>query len=100
MNVTDAGRRRVASLEFSSQLRDFLAKRHAEGVSEKLGMAACVNFVALALAGRDPNEPPQDAEGVLELVGFVNSHAAEINAASNACLALLMKHDGHSTQKH
>ncbi|GEM_PF-4449150 len=53
MNVTDAGRQRVATLEFASQLRDFLAKRRAEGVSEKLGIAA-VNFVALALAGRDP----------------------------------------------
>jgi hypothetical protein len=93
MEITDAGKQRVSSLEFALEMRKYLAELHANGTSEELGKGQIISIIAWALVGHDTSRPPQSTEDLLELKNFVNSHVEEINAAATACIEGLAKHD-------
>jgi hypothetical protein len=92
MKITEAGKRTAGSPEFALTIREFLAERHAEGMSEEIGRATALSMIAWAVAGRDVNTPPQDSESV-ELALFINEHVAELNAFADKCLENLVHND-------
>jgi hypothetical protein len=93
MQITEAGKRFVASREFALELRSFLAEVHRDHPSEEHGRAVAISVIAWVLAGRDWNTSPQSAEEALELATFVNENAPEINAIAGKCLENLVDHD-------
>jgi hypothetical protein len=93
MQITKNGKQVVASLEFAENIREFLAKLHADGVPDDVGIAAAVSLIAWALTGHDINRPPETDDELEALANFCDSHVAEVNAAGGVCLATLYKND-------
>jgi len=97
LEITNAGKQLVSSLEFRSELRKYVEELQANGTSEEHGKAQIISIVAWALTGHDINRPPQSPEDLIELKNFVDSHVEEINAAVGAALVALVKHDHGDT---
>lgn len=95
MEITQAGRARVASVEFLKELGRFIRVWRADGLPEKEVMARMTIRVAIALASREDALPAPE-----ELLKFVESHAAEINAAFDQGLATMMRHDADENVVH
>jgi hypothetical protein len=92
MQITEAGKKQVASLAFALEIREYLSKLHAAGAQDDFGQGAAISVIAWVMTGHDINRPPA-AEELLELVNFVNCNAAQVNAAADACLENLVKND-------
>jgi hypothetical protein len=91
LEITEAGRKYVESLEFAKEIRDFVPQAIADGVSTEVGVAAIVCQIALILCGLD--ELPTTAEGTSEFKRFIDDNVEELNAISQRAHALLVEEE-------
>jgi hypothetical protein len=91
--VTEAGKRLVANLDFALLLKKYLVERYRDGMSEEEGRTTAASLIAWAITGHDVNRPPQSGEELTALANFIKTHAVIVNAASDACVEKLAKHD-------
>jgi hypothetical protein len=91
--ATEAGKRLVATLDFALMLKDYLVGQCRDGAPQDEVRAAAASLIAWAITGHDVNRPPQSGEELIALANFIQTHAAIVNAASDACVEKLAKHD-------
>jgi hypothetical protein len=95
MQITEDGKRTVASLEFALEFGRRIDDLRQEGnLSEHEQVCALAAMVAWVLTGHDINREPQGHE-IVELVKFTAEHANEVDQIVHLCLSDLMEHDGH-----
>jgi len=99
LEITKQGKEQASSAEFGRFLRAQASEMHAERIPAEEGIARIVTIVGWVLTGHDANEPPIDAEEIVELASFVHSHVEEINAISAVHLQKWME-DDYGTPRH
>ena len=101
LEITEAGRARVASLEFAEELEEFVTNAKegfvagSDGlpISEKVGQTVLIVHVAAALSGKeDPDEFKTEAK-LEELNRFIQENTPEIDAVIGTCLDMLKARD-------
>jgi hypothetical protein len=97
LEITDAGRQYVDSLEFALELLNTTKDLSKFGLAEKLGVAHIVAMIGWGLTGHDIANPPSEIESQ-KLATFVETHVEEINTASRKVLQAAAEYDGEMVQ--
>jgi hypothetical protein len=90
LKITDAGKARVASLEFAEELEQFVIDAADHSIEEVIGKRVLIEYIAAVLVGKEGElEFKTDAE-LREFQQFIHEHTEEINMGMALCLGTLM----------
>jgi thiamine phosphate synthase YjbQ (UPF0047 family) len=90
LKITDAGKARVASLEFAEELEKFVIDVTDHSIEEGIDKRVLIEHIAAALIGKESElDFKTDAE-LKEFQQFIHEHTEEINMGMAVCLGTLM----------
>jgi len=93
MEITEAGKAMVASMEFAEQTRDFITEWKQAGFSDDKGQRVVIAMIAVTLCASDGLAIPFNClteEPFRELISFIDSHVDEINEVSETLFANIL----------
>jgi hypothetical protein len=89
LQMTEAGKQRVATLEFAEIVRDAIA----DISEERLGQGMALTLIGWAMAGQDVSQPPKTPDELTALAVFIERHRSQIEAVADAMVITLAAHD-------